>query len=148
MRYLGKMWKKIERVYMEKRSNNVEIKTEIQLEQLEQINVDSENQTYKSEDGVLYTRDGSRLVWCPEQKQRTVTISSGTAIIGEDAFLGCEKVTDIVLPVTVTTIEKKAFEKMNSVVFWVPAGSKEFYKSLLTSENGFKDGMIIREMEQ
>lgn len=133
------------------------------VEALEQIMVDSENQNYRSEDGMLYSKDGSRLVWCPEHKKGKVTISTGTAIIGTDAFYGCNQVTDIVIPDTVKTIEKQAFgdtEKdygmnfgavleltMHAVVFWVPAGKLEFYKALFTKEAGFRENMVIKEME-
>ena len=91
-------------------------------------------------------------------------ISTATAIIGTDAFYGCNQVTDIVIPDTVKTIEKQAFgdtEKdygmnfgavleltMHAVVFWVPAGKLEFYKALLTKETGFRSNMIIKEMDK
>lgn len=136
--YIGKNVKKIQRV------------EGLGMEQLEQITVSPENQNYKGEDGILYSKDGSRFVWCPEQKQGTVTVSSGTAIIGESAFYGCEKVTDIVLPATVTTIEKDAFAGMGNertIVFWVPAGMKERYLLLLTSETGFRGGMFVKELQ-
>lgn len=123
------------------------------MTELDQIMVDPENQNYKSEDSMLYTKDGSRLIWCPEQKKGTVTIATGTSIIGAEAFLECNQVTDIVIPDTVKTIEAQAFgivtdrSGVDEVVFWVPAGKLEYYKVLLNSETGFTEHMVIKEMK-
>lgn len=117
---------------------------------LKDIYVSEKNSYYSSVGGVLYNKKQSELLICAEGKQGTVTVSSGTAIIGENAFCGCEKVTDIVLPATVTTIEEDAFAGMGNertIVFWVPAGMKERYLLLLTSETGFRGGMFVKELQ-
>ena len=121
---------------------------DIRLKKLEQITVSEENQTYKSQENVLYTKDGSKLIWCPAGKSGTVTICDGTSSIGGYAFGYDKSITQINIPATVKTIEANAFTGMKkNVVFLVPAGTKEFYESLLTTETGFKSGMEIKEVE-
>lgn len=72
----------------------------------------------------------------------------------EQIFLGMYiYITDIVIPGTVSTIEENAFgvyydiNKTDSFVLWVPKVRKDFYSNLLTSQTGFTDNMIIRELE-
>lgn len=122
------------------------------VEPLEQYKVNPKNQTYGSKEGILYTKKGDRLIRCPIKKQGKVFIPNGTKVIGKGAFYGCNKVTDVVIPGSVKSIEKEAFgsegnrEKMDFVV-WVPAGKLEVYEKLLTKETGFWDGMVVKEME-
>ena len=113
---------------------------------LEQITVSPENQNYKAEDNVLYTKDGSKLLYCPKAKSGKVTICTGTSIIGEASLLLCKNVTEIVIPDTVTTVEKNAFYVNDKAVFWVPAGKKVFYEELLKPDTGFGKEMSIKEM--
>ena len=122
-----------------------------ELDSLEEITVDPENQTYGFQDGILYSKDGSRLIYCPRKKSGSVTIATGTAIIGEAAFCECYSIKEVVIPDTVTTIEKDAFQmelfdpEKTEFIFWVPAGKKEFYRSLLNRKVGFGEGMVIKE---
>lgn len=115
---------------------------------LEQLTVSSENQYYKSVDNVLYTKDGSKLLYCPKAKSGAVTVSSGTSIIGEASFSLCKNVTEIIMPGSVTIVEKNAFKGVNEkAVFKVPSGKKAFFEKLLTAENGFGTKMTVKEME-
>ena len=54
--------------------------------------------------------------------------------------------TEITLPDSVTTVEENAFKHIDkNAVFKVPAGKKEFFEKLLTSETGFETTMTIKE---
>lgn len=69
---------------------------------------------YKSEDGVLYTADGKKLVLYPHGKEDTTyTVLDGTEIIGERAVAreGSAKIslTEMKFPDTLKTIEDLAF---------------------------------------
>jgi len=87
------------------------------------LNVHVSNTAFKSSDGVLYTKDGKTLIFCPLAKSGSVTIPSGTATIKEDAFDGCSKVTGISIPASVTTIGYDAFKKCSSLTsISIPAG--------------------------
>ena len=125
----------------------------IYAKKLETITVSAESENFKSEDNVLYSKDGKELVWCPQGKTGTVTVCSGTAIIAKDAFKNAENVNRIVLPATIKAIETNAFSGVNKkAVFVVPKGMKEYYKDMLTDEVGFEgsywaNNMTIEEME-
>ena len=110
------------------------------------ITVSSENQKYKAVKNILYTKDGSKLIWCPEGKTGTVTIPEGTSIIGKGAFENDDKIKKIIIPKTVKKIGKNAFYGINKkATIYVPKGKKAFYKKLLTSKTGLVKTMTIKE---
>lgn len=125
----------------------------IYTKNLNTITVSAENESFKAEDNVLYSKDGEELIWCPQGKTGTVTVCSGTAIIAKEAFKNAENVNRIVLPSTMKAIETNAFSGVNDkAVFVVPKGMKKYYEDMLISEVGFNndcwnDNMTIEEME-
>ena len=71
--------------------------------------VDPNNPNYTSVDGVLYTKDESRIVAYPSQKQVvTYEVLANTKVIGESSFNGA-KITNLVLPEGLTTIGSWTF---------------------------------------
>ena len=81
---------------------------------LTQINVEAGNQKYTSVDGVLYTKDRTELVMCPNGL-KSVTIPGSVTNIGLGAFIGCSKLTSVVLPSSVKSIGSWAFEGCNGL---------------------------------
>lgn len=74
------------------------------------IVVDEGNPNYKSEDGLLLTKDGTTLLFCPYNRAAGhCTIPNGISIIDVVAFATCTTLTDITLPASVTTIKGNAF---------------------------------------
>ena len=74
------------------------------------IVVDEGNPNYKSEDGLLLTKDGSTLLFCPFNRAAGhYTIPNGVSFVSPEAFLNCTTLTDITLPASVTTIQGYAF---------------------------------------
>jgi len=71
---------------------------------LTEICIDPTNSTYKSVDGIVYSKDGTQLILCPEGRQGSFTIPSYVATISEAAFSGCRGLTNITIPTTVTSI--------------------------------------------
>ena len=77
---------------------------------LSAINVDKNNQSYVSEDGVLYTKDMTELVCFPGGKTAANSkIPNSVTTIGCGAFEGCGSLTSIELPTGLTTIGYGAF---------------------------------------
>lgn len=74
---------------------------------LNDIEIDSDNKIYRSVDNVIYTKDMSELIYCP-QKKTSIAIPSGVKIIGEDAFYSTS-ITSINLPEGVEIIGDFAF---------------------------------------
>ena len=97
------------------------------------ITVDEANENYKSVDGVLFTKDGKKLIQYPVSNERKsyaipvgvtsieyaafcgsknlieVTIPEGVEIIAEGAFNSCPNIKIIILPASVTSIGDFAF---------------------------------------
>lgn len=83
---------------------------------LTEFKVDSDNQSYKSVSGVLFTKDGTKLVAYPAGKQdRKYSIPGSVTNIGECAFDKCENLTNIIIPDSVTDIGGCAFQSCTNL---------------------------------
>ena len=76
---------------------------------LSSITVVTGNKNFKSVDGVLYSADGRTLVYCPASKSGAFEIPVGTQTVAPGAFIGCNGLTEITVPNTVTLIGECAF---------------------------------------
>ena len=83
---------------------------------LKEFIVSEENQKYQSVDGILFTRDGSCLVFYPAAKAGSVyVIPDGVTEIGYYAFYGCSQLESISVPDSVTNIGISAFRGCSSL---------------------------------
>ena len=76
---------------------------------LTSINVDSDNPSYTSLNGVLFNKGKTELIICPRGKEGPYTIPNSVTSIGEDAFKGCDALTSVTIPNSVTSIGDYAF---------------------------------------
>ena len=85
---------------------------------LQSIKVDENNQHFKAVDGVLYSKDGKKLICYPAAiNNTTFVIPDSVTTIGDSAFRGCSSLTSIVIPDSVTSIGSYAFSGCNSLVY-------------------------------
>jgi len=75
---------------------------------LENIGVAKGSATYKVIDGMIYSATDS-LLYCPIAKEGAVRIPAGTQSIGAGAFVGCNGITEVFIPSTVTYVGEYAF---------------------------------------
>lgn len=90
-------------------------------DKLQKIIADGKN--YADKDGVLFTKDGKKLVLYPiaySPKMSIYQIPDGTTTIGESAFLETTTA-NIIIPNTLTTIEGYAFDNSNISQLNLPA---------------------------
>ncbi len=80
---------------------------------LTSITVDIASQYYSSEDDILYNKDKTILIKCPEKKKGNVIIPEGVKSIELRAFSGCNSLTGVEIPSSVTYIANFAFEGWN-----------------------------------
>ena len=76
---------------------------------MESLRVDPENTNVIAQDDVLYSSDGTTLLYCVPQKSGMVTVKDETKTIGKSAFQGCTKVTGISLPESMSALEDYSF---------------------------------------
>ena len=81
---------------------------------LEEIVVDEMNPNYCSKDGVLYSKDMTRLIACPGAK-KSIEIPDSVTMIQICAFCGCENLTSIEIPSGVIELGLHAFESCNGL---------------------------------
>lgn len=104
------------------------------------IHVDSDNQSYSSIDGVLYSKDGKTLIYYPAAKEyESFTLPSGVTHISYEAFSN-SKLVEIILPDGLQEIGSRAFEycenlKLISIPDGVTdIGDSAFYSCVSLSE--------------
>ena len=74
------------------------------------VTVDEGNESFSSEDGVLFNKDKTILLSFPRVKgKRSYIIPEGVKIIATSAFSGCKGLRSVTMPDSVTTIENNAF---------------------------------------
>ncbi len=88
-------------------------------EKISYYNVDEANQTYASIDGIVFSKDKTKIVLYPPARPDTeYTIPEGITTIGEKAFYDCPNLTNVVIPQKVTKISARAFgldKNLNSI---------------------------------
>ena len=88
--------------------------------------VSADNANYSAIGGVLFNKDKTILLKCPQAKSGEYTIPSTVNTINEFAFYGCSSITSISLPDCITSIGEYAFYKCTSLSspITIPTGVK------------------------
>ena len=82
---------------------------------LKKINVAGENKYYSSVDGILFSKDKTKLIRYPLGKSdSSYVIPEGVQVIANSAFKGTN-LTEVSVPKTVTLVEDNAFDGCNSL---------------------------------
>ena len=76
---------------------------------LTEIYVDEDNSSYSDIDGILYNKDATVLIRCPEGKEGSLAIPDGVTSLRTYAFSSCEKMTDIKIPAGISEIDEGNF---------------------------------------
>ena len=84
------------------------------LEKFTDINVSASNKTYASVNGVLYNKSKTKLLFCPEHKNK-VTIPATASSIGNYSFSDNNALASIYIPNNVKKIEAGAFTRCTAL---------------------------------
>ena len=101
---------------------------------LTSIGVAEGSTTYSAIGGMIYSADGSQLIYCPVARTGEITPELGTQSISAGAFVGCKGITSVVIPNTVTYVGEYAFYGLS--VEKVTFGGKGF-SSVTIGDNAF-----------
>ena len=120
---------------------------------LTSIDVDVNNKKYVSLNYSLYSKDKKTMYCCPAGLSGTYSVIDGTEILW-GAFIGCIKITSIILPKTIKTISDSCFsgcEKLQEIEFpnsVVEIGAYIFSncKSLSTINSYIQEPFTIPEL--
>ena len=98
---------------------------------LTSINVDTRNPKYKSIDGVLFSKDGTKLIKYPEGKNAdNYTVRDSVTSIGDWAFYGCKGLKEVKIPDSVTFIGEAAFRGCTGLTSINVDEENKHYKSI------------------
>ena len=96
------------------------------LQNLKKFNVASGNKWYRSYKGVLYTKNGKKLITVPRKyTAKTVKVKKGTTKIADSAFSFCTNIKKVILPDTVKVIGQSAFVRCSLNYIRMPRKLKE-----------------------
>jgi hypothetical protein len=77
--------------------------------------VEEGNEYFSCDDGVLFNKDKTELVHCPEHKTGHYTVPDSITGIGNWTFVNCSSLTSITIPDSVTSIGAAAFSGCSSL---------------------------------
>ena len=104
---------------------------------LEEVEIDKNNETYSSDDGMVYSKDYVYFVSCPEGKSGEVTLRDETLYICDNSFFNASKVTVINIPENVFDIGVLALYNTSSL--------KEFNIDKNNDFFVFSDGLLYNK---
>ena len=90
------------------------------------IGVDPANQVFKSIDGILYDKQVTAVLRCPEGRTKAVSLPSTVHHVGRMAFHHCVNISSVTLPDGVDSIGQMAFYRCTKLVrISIPRGVKK-----------------------
>ena len=93
------------------------------------IEVDEKNTAYASQDGVLYNKEKTEIICCPQQKKGEFIVPNSVTSVGSWAFADCLYLTNILLPAHMTKIGAGAFYSCDGITsITIPEGVTEIGK--------------------
>ena len=94
------------------------------------ISVDEANAAYSSVDGVLFNKDKTTLMWCPDGRMGQYRIPDGVTAINVNAFDGCNRLTGIEIGSEITGLQCEMFYNCDNLLDISVDESNAKYSSL------------------
>ena len=130
---------------------------------LKTIMISEDNETYKVNDNIVYTKDGTQIIFCPAGKTGAIEIPDSVTDIGSSAFSGCSKITSMTIGENVQTIGSDAFynctgittieipasvTKIGSYAFSECTALKTAFFAVATGWRCYGDNLTLSDAEQ
>ena len=98
--------------------------TFICLSNLKEINISAENNQFCSKDGVVFSKNGKKLIFCPPKRDIPIYhIPDGTEEICSYAFFFPNSLTGITVPDSIINIENDAFMLSDNILLYCNIGN-------------------------
>lgn len=119
--------------------NTSEIHPTYMSKEIKYVDVDFENTSYASIDGIVYSKDLKTLIWCPANYEaKTIILPEIVEKIGPYAFYGCNNIDEIIMGESVWSIDIGAFSNCESLkkielspnLLFLGEGAFQYCKSL------------------
>lgn len=110
------------------------------LKQLQTIEVDANNPTFASIDGILYNKAKTTLLGCPRGYPGKVRIPEGTTAIRWGAFIDCLHITQVDLPASLKVLSYREFSRMKQLTQIIMRSEKP----ILTASNGDQKCFLLK----
>ena len=110
---------------------------------LTEILVSEESERFSSAEGVLFSKDGTRLLCCPGGKVGEYAVPEGVTEIGDRALYECGRLTAVSIPVTVTSIGKEAFASCGKLTDVWYAGTRAQWAEVEQGMDAFSSRAAI-----
>ncbi len=95
----------------------------VECSSLTEILVDDSNNDYSSVDGVLFSKDETRLFQYPADGLSVYVVPPTTTSIANYAFAECRSLTSITIPSSVTDIGEYVFDNFDDLTIYCKSGS-------------------------
>lgn len=118
-------------------------------EKLKGIEVSASNSSFSSVDGVLFTKDKTSLIRCPQSYvAEEYEVSEGVLSVGAGAFKGCNGVESVILPAECTLSPGSFYLCTNLKTVVLPEGlvtvpDRCFFGCALLEEISIPEGVIV-----
>ena len=110
---------------------------------LTEIKVDPENPYFSEKDGVVFSKDGTKLIVFPSGRSGDYQIPDGTVSVGDYAFYYCVNVSSITVPGSVRSLGEGTFGNCSSLTKAVlNEGLEEIGEYAFQSSSGIRDIII------
>lgn len=89
--------------------------------------IDEKCNKVSTQDGVLFSKDGTQLYLCPKSKEGVYRVPEGVQKITSSAFMGCTRLTEVYLPKSLREIAHRAFRGCKGLTVYYPYNSEAEY---------------------
>ncbi|MBO5287093.1 MAG: leucine-rich repeat protein [Clostridia bacterium] len=108
--------KKLKYIKIPKNVSTIDTDAFLYCKAIENIDVDPQNNHFKSVDGCLYSKDGTKLIkYASGKKDKTFIVPEGVIALGDSSLSSSPNLTEIMLPGTLETIGYSAMSSISGL---------------------------------